>query len=353
MEKVLLTGAAGFIGMHTCLKLLDLGYAVVGIDNINEYYDKQLKFDRLAQLGPFTRENVMYNRVLEGNAKFKFVQIDITDPANLERLFFQEKFDYVIHLAAQAGVRYSIDNPRVYIDSNITGFFNILEACRHNKIKHLVYASSSSVYGLNQSIPFKESDHADHPASVYAATKKSNESMAHTYSQLFDIPMTGLRFFTVYGPWGRPDMAPFKFTKAILEERSIQVYNHGKMQRDFTYVKDIVEGVCGTIKAIPQRNKHFNHHLPNPDSSSAPYAIYNIGNSQPVNLMDFIEAIEKATGKKAKKEMLPMQPGDVTKTFAATQKLEDKIGYKPNTPLQEGIDEFVKWYVEYFKVDGK
>ncbi len=348
METVLLTGSAGFIGMHVALKLIKAGYRVISIDNINDYYNVGLKYDRLNQLG-ITKNEILYNQHLEGIENFSFVQLSLEDAGNLNNLFARENIDYVVHLAAQAGVRYSITNPRNYIESNIIGFYNILEACRYYPVKHLVFASSSSVYGLNEKVPFHESDHTAHPVSLYAATKKANEVIGHSYSQLYQIPMTGLRFFTVYGPWGRPDMAPFKFTKAILEGETIQVYNHGDMQRDFTYVNDIVEGVFLSMEHIPKVNKDFDHYHTDPSSSSAPYRIFNIGNSKPVHLMDFIKAIETATGKKADMNLMPMQPGDIHTTYASTENLQKATGYNPITSIEEGITEFVKWYKEYYK----
>ena len=349
MSKILLTGAAGFIGMHTTKQLLAEGHEVVGLDNINDYYNVRLKYGRLDTLG-IKKKDILYNWLSEGIKGFSFIQLDLEDAGNLSNLFARHGFDYVIHLAAQAGVRYSITNPRNYISSNIVGYYNILEACRYYPVKHLVFASSSSVYGLNRSVPFSESDHTAHPVSLYAATKKSNEVIGHAYSQLYSIPMTGLRFFTVYGPWGRPDMAPFKFTKAILDGDTISVYNHGEMQRDFTYVEDIVEGVCRTMLLPPAPDPRYDHGQADPSGSSAPYRIYNIGNSQPVHLMDFIGAVEKATATKANMEMLPMQPGDVHITYADTSKLRLATGYNPSTPLAKGISAFVKWYREYYEI---
>jgi len=349
MSKILVTGAAGFIGMRTIQQLLKEGHEVVGIDNINDYYDVRLKYGRLELLG-ISKSDILYNWLAEGAKGFSFMHLDLEDAGNMNNLFAKQGFDYVINLAAQAGVRYSITNPRNYISSNIIGFYNILEACRNYPVKHLVYASSSSVYGLNRSVPFKESDHTAHPVSLYAATKKSNEVIGHAYSQLYDIPMTGLRFFTVYGPWGRPDMAPFKFTKAILEGETIQVYNHGEMQRDFTYIDDIVEGVCRSMTHIPEKDEGYDHENPNPAGSSARYRIFNIGNSKPVHLMDFIRAVEKATGKKADMKMMDMQPGDVHITYADTSRLQELTGYNPSTDIQTGIDRFVGWYREYYNI---
>ena len=333
MEKVLVTGAAGFIGYHLSARLCKEGFSVTGMDNLDNYYDVQLKKDRLAQIS---------------NPEFRFIQQDLTDLESLKQLFLKEKFDYVVNLAAQAGVRYSLENPQAYIDSNIQGFMNLLECCRYNHVKHLVYASSSSVYGANTRMPFSVHDNVDHPLSLYAATKKANELMAHTYSSLYKIPTTGLRFFTVYGPWGRPDMALFMFTKAILENKPIDVFNHGHHSRDFTYIDDIIEGVTRLISKIPTPDKNWSGENPNPSSSFAPYRLFNIGNNNPVKLMDFIETIEKAIGIEAKKKFLPMQPGDVEATYADVDDLMDYVGFKPATPLEKGIDAFVKWYRGYY-----
>ncbi len=348
--KILITGTAGFIGFHLARKLLERGDTVVGLDSINDYYSVDLKYSRLEETG-ISREKVCYGKVVRSDrySNYSFIQLNLEDKENLDRLFAEEQFDKVCNLAAQAGVRYSLENPRAYIDSNIIGFINILEACRHNRVKHLAYASSSSVYGLNEAMPFSTHDNVDHPISLYAASKKSNELMAHTYSKLFDIPTTGLRFFTVYGPWGRPDMALFLFTKAIQEGKPIQVFNQGNMRRDFTYVADIVEGITRVIDNPPAPNPYWSGKAPDPASSPAPYTVYNIGNSNPVNLMDFIEAIEKALGKKAEKEFLPLQAGDVPATWADTSDLENNLGYKPNTSVQEGIGEFIRWYTGYYK----
>ncbi len=332
--KILVTGAAGFIGSHTSLLLLARGDTVVGLDNLNDYYDVQLKLDRLARLTP--HEN------------FRFVKLDVADREGMEKLFAEEKFDKVIHLAAQAGVRYSLVNPHAYIESNISGFMNILEGCRHNKVQHLVYASSSSVYGGNTKMPFAECDSVDHPVSMYAATKKANELMAHTYSHLFGLPTTGLRFFTVYGPWGRPDMALFLFTKAILEGRPIDVFNHGKMKRDFTYVDDIVQGVIKTLDHTAEPDATYNADAPNPSTSNAPFRVFNIGNNNPVELMSFIEAIENAVGKKAEKNFMPLQDGDVPATYANTDALNAWTGFVPATHVQVGIGRFVEWYRGYY-----
>lgn len=331
--KVLVTGCAGFIGMHACLRLLARGDEVVGIDNLNDYYDVQLKKDRLEQLTVFE--------------KFSFFKLDMTDQVGVETLFASHGFQRVVHLAAQPGVRYSLKNPLAYIQSNLVGFTNILEGCRHHKIEHLVFASSSSVYGANTAIPFSVNQNVDHPVSLYAATKKSGELIAHSYSHLFALPVTCLRFFTVYGPWGRPDMSPSLFTNAILEGRPIDVFNHGKMQRDFTFVDDIVEGVMRVLDKHAAANPVFDTSAPDPSTSYAPYRIYNIGNHQPVELMTFIETIENALGKKAIKNMLPMQAGDVVATFAETRELRDEFGFAPSTSLQDGVGKFVDWYLSY------
>jgi UDP-glucuronate 4-epimerase len=326
--KFLVTGAAGFIGMHTCERLLKEGHEVLGIDNLNAYYDVKLKEYRLNQLIPFSN--------------FTFIKLDISDRAGMAELFKIEKFQRVIHLAAQAGVRYSIEAPFEYIDSNLVGMMTVLEGCRHNKVEHLIYASSSSVYGMNPKVPFSESDNVDHPVSLYAATKKSNELMAHSYSNLYDIPTTGLRFFTVYGPAGRPDMAPWLFTEAIIKGEPIKVFNNGEMERDFTYIDDIVNGIVKIQNVIPEKNA--NDDLMDPAKSAAPYRIYNIGNNNSVKLSDFIAAIENACGKKAEKIMLPMQPGDVKRTFADIDSLTNSTGYKPTIDIDKGIVKFVMWY---------
>jgi UDP-glucuronate 4-epimerase len=332
--NVLVTGAAGFIGFHLCKRLLQSGHEVHGIDNLNDYYDVRLKQDRLEQLKAFD--------------SFTFHHLDIADRKEMEDLFGRHRFERVVNLAAQAGVRYSLSNPHVYVDSNVTGFLHILEGCRYTKAPHLVFASSSSVYGLNTKMPFSVHHNVDHPVSLYAATKKANELMAHTYSHLYGLPTTGLRFFTVYGPWGRPDMALFLFTEAILKDRPIQVFNHGNMRRDFTYIDDIVEGVVRVMDHIPQPDAQWSGDRPDPGSSPAPYSLYNIGNHNPVKLMDFIEAIEAALGKKAKKEYLPMQPGDVPASFADVEDLVNAVGFKPNTSIQEGIQNFIDWYMDYY-----
>ncbi|MGB7394177.1 MAG: NAD-dependent epimerase [Pricia sp.] len=336
--KILVTGAAGFIGYHLSEALLKRGFEVLGLDNINDYYSVDLKFDRLKQLGISRKDAEVFNTTCSGEKhgdRFSFVRMKLEDREALPQLFERENIEIVCNLAAQAGVRYSLENPETYIDSNIVGFLNLLECCRNHKIKHLVYASSSSVYGLNEKIPFSTKDNVDHPISLYAASKKSNELMAHTYSHLFDIPTTGLRFFTVYGPWGRPDMAVFLFTDAITNDRPIKVFNHGKMQRDFTYIDDIVEGVSRIIeKPVDDRKL---------------YEIYNIGNNNSVQLSDFIEAIEKHVGKKAEKEMMPMQPGDVERTWADVDDLIADYDYRPDTPVDQGVGKFVEWYKGYFK----
>ncbi|WP_279145270.1 NAD-dependent epimerase [Helicobacter pullorum] len=349
--KILVTGTAGFIGSFLALRLLERGDEVIGLDCINDYYDVKIKYGRLKNAG-ISQEKISYNTLIQSEKypNYRFINLKLEDRENLFALFKNEKFDKVCNLAAQAGVRYSLVNPYAYTDSNIVGFVNILEACRHHNIKHLAYASSSSVYGLNEGMPFSTSDNVDHPISLYAASKKSNELMAHTYSYLFNLPTTGLRFFTVYGPWGRPDMALFLFTKAILEDKAIDVFNNGEMLRDFTYIDDIVEGVVRVIDNIPTPNPQWNGKNPDPHSSKAPYKIYNIGNNNPVKLMDFIEAIEKEVGKTAQKNMLPLQPGDVPATYANVNDLVSELNYKPNTSIQTGIKNFVKWYREFFAI---
>ena len=349
--KILVTGTAGFIGSFLALRLLERGDEVIGLDCINDYYDVKIKYGRLKNAG-ISQEKISYYTLIQSEkySNYRFINLKLEDRENLFTLFKNEKFDKVCNLAAQAGVRYSLVNPYAYIDSNIVGFVNILEACRHHNIKHLAYASSSSVYGLNEGMPFSTSDNVDHPISLYAASKKSNELMAHTYSYLFNLPTTGLRFFTVYGPWGRPDMALFLFTKAILEDKAIDVFNNGEMLRDFTYIDDIVEGVVRVIDNIPTPNPQWNGKNPDPHSSKAPYKIYNIGNNNPVKLMDFIEAIEKEVGKTAQKNMLPLQPGDVPATYANVNDLVSELDYKPNTSIQTGIKNFVKWYREFFAI---
>ena len=349
--KILVTGTAGFIGSHLANRLLARGDEVVGLDSINDYYDQRVKFGRLARAGIDEKEissNVLVSS--KTHANYKFIKLQLEDRDALNALFVQEKFDAVCNLAAQAGVRYSLQNPAAYVDSNITGFLNILEACRHNGVKNLSYASSSSVYGLNEELPFSTSHNVDHPISLYAASKKANELMAHTYSHLFGIATTGLRFFTVYGPWGRPDMALFLFTKAALEGKAIDVFNHGKMLRDFTYIDDIVEGVVRVIDNPAKANPQWSGQAPDPSSSSAPWKIYNIGNNNPVELMEFIEAIERALGMKIKKNLLPLQAGDVPATYADVTDLVEDLHYQPATPVQVGIDRFVAWYREFFAV---
>ena len=349
--KHLITGTAGFIGFHLAKKLLERGDEVIGIDSINDYYDINVKYGRLAETG-IDKDLISYGQSVQSTIypNYRFFQLNLEDREGIDKLFKEEKFDKVCNLAAQAGVRYSLTNPYAYVESNMIGFINLLEACRHNHVKHLAYASSSSVYGLNESQPFSTHDNVDHPISLYAASKKSNELMAHTYSHLYGLPTTGLRFFTVYGPWGRPDMALFLFTKAILEDKPIDVFNYGEMQRDFTYVDDIVEGVTRVIDNPPTGNPKWDGTNPDPSSSKAPYKIYNIGNNNPVKLLDFINAIEKALGKTAQKNMLPIQPGDVPSTYADVSDLVTDLGYKPNTSIQKGISEFVKWYISFFGV---
>ncbi len=349
--KILVTGTAGFIGFHLAKRLLDRGDEVIGIDNINDYYDIRVKYGRLKELG-FREETFDFGKkyVSETFPNHTFYRIDLADKEAVESIFASEKPNRICHLAAQAGVRYSLTNPDAYIHSNIVAFMNILEACRHHETEHLAYASSSSVYGLNERMPFSVEDNVDHPISLYAASKKSNELMAHTYSHLYNIPTTGLRFFTVYGPWGRPDMALFLFTKAILEDRPIDVFNYGKMKRDFTYIDDIVKGVVRVIDHPPTPDECWSGRRPNPASSKAPYRVYNIGNGSPVELMDFIHAIEKALGKEAKKNLLPIQPGDVPATWADTSALEKDLGYKPSTPIEYGVEQFVKWYRSFYGV---
>jgi UDP-glucuronate 4-epimerase len=331
--NILVTGAAGFIGFHLTRRLLAEGFHVIGIDNMNDYYDVQLKKDRL--------------KLLEGNADFEFFQLDLSDRDRLYQLFEDKSIPIVINLAAQAGVRYSLSNPHSYVTSNLVGFVNILEVCRHYSVGHLIYASSSSVYGANILIPFSTKHSVDHPVSLYAASKKANELMAHTYSHLFQIPTTGLRFFTVYGPWGRPDMAYYSFTKDIIEENTIKVFNNGDMRRDFTYIDDIVEGIVRLLDKPPKSNSQWDRGNPDPSSSYAPYKVYNIGNNNPVRLMDFINVLEKLIGKKAKMEFLPMQPGDVKETYADISDLNKDVGFYPTTSIEEGLAHFVKWYKLY------
>jgi UDP-glucuronate 4-epimerase len=336
MAKILVTGAAGFIGYHTSERLLARGDEVVGLDNVNDYYDPTLKASRLARL--------------TGQPRFRFVKMELGDRSGMESLFAAERFDKVIHLAAQAGVRYSITNPHAYVDSNLVGFINILEGCRHHGVQHLTYASSSSVYGANTAMPFSVHQNVDHPLSLYAATKKANELMAHTYSHLYGLPTTGLRFFTVYGPWGRPDMALFLFTKAILEGQPIDVFNFGQMRRDFTFIDDIVEGVIRTSDHTAEPNAAWHSDQPDPATSKAPYRIYNIGNNNPVELLHLITTLEHALGKTAEKRLLPLQAGDVPATYANVDALVDDVGFAPQTPIETGVARFVAWYREYYQI---
>ncbi len=336
MAKILVTGAAGFIGFHLSQRLLERGDEVVGLDNLNDYYDVTLKKARLEQL------------VAKPN--FSFHLLDLADREGIAQLFARSSFDKVVNLAAQAGVRYSLKNPHAYVDSNLVGFVNILEGCRHTKVQHLVFASSSSVYGANTKIPFSVHDNVDHPVSLYAASKKANELMAHTYSSLYGLPTSGLRFFTVYGPWGRPDMALFIFTKAILAGKPIDVFNYGKMRRDFTYIDDIVEGVIRVVDQVAELNPNWSGNIPDPATSYAPYKVFNIGNNQPVELMQFIETLENCLGIKAEKNLLPIQPGDVPATYADVDALVQEVGFQPNTPIEVGIERFVKWYRAYYQV---
>ncbi len=333
--KILVTGAAGFIGFHVSQWLANRGDEVVGIDNLNDYYDVSLKDARLSQLKPLKN--------------FRFLKLDIADRDALAKLFSNQKFDRVVHLAAQAGVRYSIENPHAYADSNLVGFLNILEGCRHNQVEHLVYASSSSVYGANETIPFSENDNIDHPVSLYAASKKANEAMAHSYSHLYNLPTTGLRFFTVYGPWGRPDMSPILFARAITDSKPLKVFNYGKHRRDFTYIDDIVQGIVRTLDRVSRPNTEWSGSIPDPATSKAPWRIYNIGNSQPVKLLYYIECIEKSLGKSTNKEMLPLQLGDVEHTYADVTALMRDVGYQPNTPIEEGVDKFIEWFKDYYQ----
>ena len=335
-KNILVTGAAGFIGFHLSKRLLGDGFHVFGVDNLNDYYDVNLKKERL--------------KILKANANFSFFQTDLVDLEGLTTIFIEYPIDVVVNLAAQAGVRYSLINPHSYVESNLVGFVNILECCRHHHVKHLVFASSSSVYGANTNLPFSVHHNVDHPVSLYAATKKSNELMAHTYSHLFDLPCTGLRFFTVYGPWGRPDMALFLFTKAILENKPIQVFNHGKMRRDFTYIDDIVEGIVRVINAVPEPNPDWSGDTPDSGTSYKPYRIFNIGNNNPVELTRFIEAIEDALGKKAEKQLMDIQPGDVAETYANIDDLYNAVGFKPETTIEEGIGKFIEWYNSYYQL---
>ncbi|MBN2403547.1 MAG: NAD-dependent epimerase [Spirochaetes bacterium] len=346
--KILITGTAGFIGFHLVQKLIERSDDIIGLDNINDYYDVKLKFGRLLETG-ISENRIKYNKILKSEKynNYQFIKLNLEDKKNIDALFKNEKFDKICHLAAQAGVRYSLINPQAYIDSNVQGFINILEGARHYGIKHLVYASSSSVYGMNEKQPFSTSDNVDHPVSLYAATKKANELMAHTYSHLYGIPAVGLRFFTVYGPWGRPDMAYFLFTRSIMENKALDIFNNGNLERDFTYIDDIIEGLIHVINNPVTMNNRL------PDGSSptkAPYRLYNIGNNTPVKLMDFIETIEKHLGKTAKKNYLPMQPGDVLSTYADTSDLEKDYGFRPRTSIDQGIKKFVDWYKKFYHV---
>lgn len=334
-RKILITGAAGFIGYHLCKRLAECDDEIIGLDNLNDYYDVNLKMDRLKQI--------------EGREKFQFIKMDITNRADIAKLFSEKKFDIVVNLAAQAGVRYSLTHPHAYVESNIVGFLNILEGCRHHRVKHLVFASSSSVYGANTKMPFSVHHNVDHPVSLYGATKKADELMAHVYSSLYHLPCTGLRFFTVYGPWGRPDMVLFLFTRAILDGKPIDVFNYGNMKRDFTYVDDIIEGVVRVVDRIPEPSPGWKGENPDPGTSYAPYKLYNIGNNNPVELATFIGVLENCLGKKAEKNLLPMQPGDVIATYADEDDLIKDVGFKPGTPIEEGVKKFVAWYRGYYK----
>ncbi len=349
--NVLVTGAAGFIGFHTVQKLAARGVEITGIDNINDYYDVNLKYGRLKETG-ISRDGIEYNKPAKSSKydNYTFIKMNLEDRVAINSLFKNGKFTHVCHLAAQAGVRYSLENPYAYIDSNISGFINILECCRHNSVGHLVYASSSSVYGLNEKIPFSTSDNVDHPVSLYAATKKSNELMAHSYSHLYKIPVTGLRFFTVYGPWGRPDMAYFSFTKAITEGRAISIFNNGDLMRDFTYIDDIAEGVVRIIDLVPKGDPAWSGIKPDPSCSVAPYKIYNIGNNSPVKLLDFVKVIENELGVEAEKRFMPMQPGDVYATYADVDDIARDTGFRPSTPIAEGMKKFIEWYRWYYKI---
>jgi UDP-glucuronate 4-epimerase len=349
-KKIFITGTAGFIGFHLVQKLIGQGYDIVGLDNINDYYDVELKYGRLEETG------IGRGRIQEGELvtsdryeRYRFVRMDLEDREGIRSLFEREGFDYVVHLAAQAGVRYSLVNPHAYISSNVTGFLNILEGCRHHPVQHLIFASSSSVYGANTRMPFSTGHNVDHPVSLYAATKKSNELMAHTYASLYNVPVTGLRFFTVYGPWGRPDMSLFLFTKAISEGKPIDVFNNGEMQRDFTYVDDIIGGIERLIPIFPEPDPGWKGDDPDPATSFAPYRIFNIGNNNPVRLMDFIRTVERALGKKAELNMMPMQPGDVPATYADVSSLAEAVGFKPDTPIEKGVARFVDWYTSHYQ----
>jgi UDP-glucuronate 4-epimerase len=349
-KKILITGTAGFIGFHLVQKLIGQGYDIVGLDNINDYYDVELKYGRLGETG-IDRGRIGAGELVQSERydRYRFIKMELEDREGMTSLFEREGFDFVVHLAAQAGVRYSLVNPHAYIGSNVTGFLNILEGCRHHPVRHLIFASSSSVYGANTRMPFSTGHNVDHPVSLYAATKKSNELMAHTYASLYNVPVTGLRFFTVYGPWGRPDMSLFLFTKAILEGKPIDVFNNGEMQRDFTYVDDIIGGIERLIPKFPEPDPGWNGDDPDPATSFAPYRIFNIGNNNPVRLMDFIRTIERALGRKAELNMMPMQPGDVSATYADVSSLTEAVGFKPDTPIEEGIARFVDWYTSHYQ----
>ena len=352
--NILVTGAAGFIGSHTVKRLLDAGHSVVGLDCINDYYPPELKLARLALSGIEKEEAMKWYKFATSKTvgdRYRFIRMNLEDTQPMEMLFANGAFDVVINLGGQAGVRHSITHPLDYVESNVKGFANVLEGCRHNGVKHLIFASSSSVYGLNGNVPFSEHSDVAHPVSLYAATKKSNELMAHAYSQLYDLPVTGVRFFTVYGPWGRPDMSPYLFIDAILHDRPIKVFNHGDMWRDFTYIDDIVESLARLVDILPERNPAWDDKNPDPATSRAPYRIYNIGNQRPTRLMDYISCIEKATGREARKEFLPMQPGDVYQTYADSSALAEATGFRPDTDLQEGINRTVEWFRRYFNID--
>lgn len=351
--KILITGTAGFIGFHLAKRLINEGHTVIGLDSINDYYDQELKLSRLRISGIDTSEIASYQEVKARETSYTFYKCALEDKEGVEKIFENHNFDVVVNLAAQAGVRYSLTNPDAYVTSNIQGFLNILEGCRHHNVGHLVYASTSSVYGLNKKMPFAVDQSVNHPVSLYAASKKSNELMAHSYSQLFNIPTTGLRFFTVYGPWGRPDMALFLFTEAMIKGEPIKVFNYGNMQRDFTYVDDIVAGINGIIHHPPKPDDQWDPLNPDPATSTAPYRVLNIGRNEPVKLMDFIEALEEELGIEAKKDLMPIQPGDVEATWATTERLSSITGYQPKTSVKEGIRNFVEWYKEYYKIDAK
>jgi len=353
MKKILITGTAGFIGFHLAERLARQfpDYEIIGLDNINDYYDVNLKFARLSESG-INKNSISYNKPVQSQKypNYKFIKLNLEDRENILSLFAKEKFNVVIHLAAQAGVRYSLKNPFTYIDSNITGFLNILEGCRHNLPEHLLFASSSSVYGANRKMPFSVHDHTDHPLSLYGATKKANELMAHSYANLFDIPSTGLRFFTVYGPWGRPDMAMFLFARAIIEGKPIELFNYGRMKRDFTYIDDVVEAMVRLIDIPPQKNDTWNASEPDPASSFCPYRIFNIGNNSPVDVSYVVELIQKYLNRKAEKNLVPIQPGDVPATMADVNELWDFVGFKPSTKIEDGVKNFISWFIEYYRM---